>query len=282
MIIYIASYPRSGNSLTQQTIQTFFERPMTVVYGGSRKPETYASGAVNFIKNWRWPKDKTISKSLWGKLHAQINKNNLENWIALYDLNVPPYTKDCRYLLPGCLSVLTPKNRQKLAAEESPFFIKTHELPYQEYFEGEYVILAVRHPGSVLWSYFNFIKDFWQDVKTLDEVIRGEVTFGSWSEWYQSWNQAIPSLNDRLLRLRFEDVLADRRRACQQIKALISLDYNPSKQELSFEELHKKDPQHIRSGKANGWEKYYTDNQLSLLWELHSATMQQFGYEMPK
>ena len=286
MIIYIASYPRSGNSLTQNMIQTFFERPITTDDQGSRgkgsqKPYSYASGAFPFIVNWRWPNNNSHPPSRWDKLQARTLNNNLSRWIALYDLNVPPYNKNCRYLLPDCSKVLTPKNRQQLAGEDSHFFIKTHRPPFQEYFEGEYVLQPTRHPGAVLWSYFNLIKANYEDSTiSLEKVIRGKVGFGSWSNYHQTWNQAIPLLNGRLIRVRFEDILLEPLQVCAQISATTGLKYNSSKKMSSFAELNKENPNHFRAGQAKGWEEHYTDSQIQLLQNIHGSTMEQLGYEM--
>jgi hypothetical protein len=283
MIVYIASYPRSGNSLTQNIIQTFFERPITTDDQGTRgkgseKAKTYASGTIPFITNWRWPNDNSQQPSRWDKLQAQILRNNLSRWIALYDLNVPPYTKDCLYLLSDCSRVLTAKNRQQLAGEDCYFFIKTHRLPFKKYFEGEYVIQPIRHPGAVLWSFFNLKKVNGDATIFLEEEIR----VSSWSTYHQAWNQAIHLLNGRLIRIRFEDVLLHPLQACAQISATIGLEYNPANTMPSFEELNQKDPKHFRAGQANGWEEHYTCKQIQLLKNLHGSTMQQLGYEMPK
>ncbi len=123
MIIYIASYPRSGNSLTQRTIITYFERPITAINPKSTKAEFFANGGASFIKNWHYnvqptPNNHRVWQKLWNKLNDRIFKiYDINKWIALYDLNVPPYSEKCRYLLPGCKNVLTPKNRQLLAAD---------------------------------------------------------------------------------------------------------------------------------------------------------------------
>ncbi|MGF1588766.1 MAG: sulfotransferase domain-containing protein [Pleurocapsa sp.] len=281
MITYLASYPRSGNSLTQKIIQTFFERPITTDDQGSRgkgsqKAKTYASGTVPFVTNWRWPHENSHPPSRWDKLQARIFNNNLNRWIARYDLNVPPYTKNCPYLLPDCSIVLTPRNRQQLAGEDCHFFIKTHRLPFNKYFEGEYVIQPIRHPGAVLWSYFNLKKANGNTAISLSEEIKGS----SWSNYHQLWQQAIPLLNGRLIRIRFEDVLLDPLQACAQISATIGLEYNPANKMTSFEELNQKDPKHFRAGQAKGWEEYYTDQQRQLLQNIHGSTMQQLGYEM--
>ncbi len=105
---------------------------------------------------------------------------------------------------------------------------------------------------------------------------------GSWSNYHQMWSQAIPILNGRLIRIRYEDVVANPLKACDQISATIGLGYNPDNKIPSFEELHKKDPHHFRAGKATGWEENYTDNQIQLLEKLHSETMQELGYEISK
>ncbi|NJK55330.1 MAG: hypothetical protein HC939_04750 [Pleurocapsa sp. SU_5_0] len=283
MIIYIASYPRSGNSLTQKIIQTFFERPITTddqgsQGKGSQKAKTYASGTVSFITNWRWPNENSHPPSRWDKLQARTLNNNLNRWIAWYDLNVPPYTKNCRYLLPDCSRVLTPKNRQQLAGEDCYFFIKTHRLPFKKYFEGEYVLQPIRHPGAVMWSFFNLKKANGDATISLAEEIRGS----SWSTYHQAWNQAIHLLNGRLIRIRFEDVLLHPLQACAQISATIGLEYNPVNTMPSFEELNQKDPKHFRVGQANGWEEHYTCKQIQLLKNIHGSTMQQLGYEMPE
>ena len=69
----------------------------------------------------------------------------------LSDLSVPPHTKNCRYLLPGCKNVLTPENLQLLTGDRnSQMTIKIHEPPFSEYFAGEYAIQPIRHPGAVL------------------------------------------------------------------------------------------------------------------------------------
>ena len=288
MIIYIASYPRSGNSLTQRTIITHFERPITALNPKSRRAEFYAKGGEGLVKNWRCNARRTSNKEeiwlvLWNKLNDKIFKRyDLNKWIALYDLNVAPYSKNCRFLLPGCKNVLTPKNRQILAADRnSHIFIKTHQLPYKKYFEGEYVIQPIRHPGAVLWSYYNLIKAEHIDTAiTLEQVIEGKVITGSWSNYHQKWSQAIPLLNGRLIRIRFEDLIVDQIKACERISEIIGLRYNQANKMPSFEELRKKDPHHFRAGKATGWEEHYTDKQIQLLRKIHGSTMQQLGYKI--
>lgn len=284
MLIYISSYPRSGNSLMQNLISNFFERPISGVEPKSKLIKT------EFTKNWRrknWhyndqllPDDQSEIQSLASKLNRRIfRKYALDNWIVLYDLDVPPYTKNHRCLLPGCQNILTPKNRQKLAKEKSYFFIKTHNTPYEEYFGGEYVIQIIRHPKLVFESYFRFLKENGHKDKTMEEMISGKLLYGSWSKWHQNWEKVSSSLQDNFLRLHFEAVLSDTHGACNQIKTLINLNFNPDRKLTSFEELNKRYPNYYHSGKVDSKETSYTLDQLNLIQELHGFTMKQFGYE---
>ncbi|MGB3191799.1 MAG: sulfotransferase domain-containing protein [Limnoraphis sp.] len=221
MLVYVSSYPRSGSSLMQQTINTFFEKPWTEV-DSINKPLNRVTGVPKYFTNWRYDQERLESqkstgwKYWWSKLNQKVLKlYTLEDWIALYDLNIPPHTKNCRYLLPGCLNILTPKNRQKLAQEPTYFFVKTHHHPYPEYFEGEYVLQIVRHPAQVFTSYHNFIKKYYQSPKSLHDIIHGNIPYGSWSEWHLAWEEISPQLKDRFLQLKFKDVVSNQLKACE-------------------------------------------------------------------
>jgi hypothetical protein len=287
MIIYISSYPRSGSSLMQQIVNNFFEKPWTEVDSTKRSLEKI-TGVPNYFENWRYdPQVLSPSNSLLSNYWHKLNRNflqiySLDKWIALYDLAIPPYTKDCRYLLPGCKDVLTPKNRQKLAAEKTYFLVKTHHLPYDRYFENEYVIQIVRHPGQVFLSYLNFVKTYNPNInKTLDEVIKGQVPYGSWSQWHQAWEKAFSQLENRFLKLKFEDViLTEKSEICQQIKNIINLDYNQNKQEPSFEELRRNYPKYYKEGTRDRWQEKYNQKQLNLIKVLHGDTMKELDYPL--
>ncbi len=209
MIIYISSYPRSGSSLMQQIVNNFFEKPWTEV-DNTKRPLDKITGVPDYFDNWRYDlntlsSDRSLWHGYWDKLNRKFFKiYNLERWIALYDLKIYPYNKNCRYLLPGCRDILTPINRKKLAQEETFFLVKTHHFPYKQYFDGEYVIQIIRHPAKVFLSYLSFVKTYNQNSKkTLQEVIKGQVPYGSWSKWHQTWNQALPSIENRFLRIKF-------------------------------------------------------------------------------
>jgi hypothetical protein len=160
MLVYIASYPRAGNSLVQQLIHAFFQYPTASVYQSKDHPRYQKN--FRYATNWRMP-DEISSKDKFGRgtiLDRLAGRGLLWNeWIALYDRTVPSGEKNCRYILRGCLRMLTPQRRKRLAAEEAVFFVKTHERPFEHFFEGEYVIQPVRHPGAVFRSYYNLRRD---------------------------------------------------------------------------------------------------------------------------
>lgn len=287
MIIYISSYPRSGSSLMQQIVNNFFEKPWTEVDNTKRSLDKI-TGVPNYFTNWRYDPNvlsstDSLLSSYWNKLNRKFFQiYNLDQWLALYDLAIPPYTKNCYYLLPRCKDILTPKNRQKLAEKATHFFVKTHHLPYDEYFDNEYVIQIVRHPGQVFLSYLNFLKTYNpNNHKTIEEVIQGQVPYGSWSQWHQLWNQTFVKLNNRYLKLKFEDVIAtEKKEICQQIKSLIQLDYNHNQKSPSFEELRRNYPKYYKQGNREQWQETYTSKQLNLIKLLHNNAMEQLNYDL--
>lgn len=286
MLIHMSSYPRSGNSLMQQLVNNYFEKPWTSV-DAARRPLERITGTPDSFTNWRYKKEMLeVNQSSLRKLARKLNNRffkryNLEDWLAYYDLTIPPNTKNNRYLLPGCLNALTLENREKLADADEYFFVKTHWLPYESYLPHEYSVQIVRHPKNVFVSYLNFIRDFENvTTKSLEEVIEGDISYGSWSRWHQAWDNAAAQLGPRFLRLKFEDTIADKIKACDQIEACLSLAYNHEKQDISFEQMRKVNPKYYRSGKAKATKDEYTEQQLSLIKRLHEHTMNQLGYSV--
>ncbi len=280
MLIYLSSYPRSGNSLMQDLVGNFFERPITGVEEKSKLIFTKST------ENWRYYNGTSLSKnqeelqSLAANIDKKIfQKIELDRWLVLYDLNVPPYTKDNISLLPGCGRALTRENRQKLASKNSYIFVKTHGYPYQKYFENEYVVQIVRHPKLVFDSYLTFIKTNYGKAKTITEIIRGKGGCGSWSKWHQKWEPVRQSQENTFLRLRFEDILLAPLSACDRIKNLIGLDFNRDAKLTSFEELHKRNPNYYRSGSIDDSQYCYAAKEISLMQKLHGKMMRRLGYE---
>lgn len=271
MIVYIASYPRSGNSWVQQLITWQFRRLTTSVYP-TKLPDSWGIRVVPEAPGL------DVRALLWNE------------WTALYDSRQP----DCerkpthRFIMPGCMPLLTTKNRQRLAGEKEIFFIKTHELPFSEYFEGERVIQVVRNPGAACWSYYHtlLLADAMErsalgvqdgDYKTLTDVVRGDVKFGSWTNYHRAWEETAAVLGGLYLLVSFEG-LGEHQTECCRIIEQFSGARLLLREHLSFEQIHAMSHTGKPSGQALGWERHYFKHQLDLLWELHGEIMERFGY----
>ena len=269
LIIYIASYPRSGNSLIQQLVHDFFGRPTSTVL--ERKPvkvERYAKGEFPSIRNWRTPPRK---RPLIGRLLSAWNP--LPYRLASFDLRLPTgESVPQKYLMPGCLSILTSRNRRRLAKMDSTFFIKTHALPFDEYLDGEFVVIPVRQPGAVLNSLKHYLKDHRDKDFSLKEVIEGKTPYANWSDWHNKWLDVQCRSPSQMLLLRFEDTVSDPQAASEKISHLLCVPYDAKAKLKDFEELHQSAPKHFRAGQADAWRQAYSAEELALLTELHGGT----------
>ncbi|RNJ45175.1 hypothetical protein B5V01_02610 [Mesorhizobium erdmanii] len=78
--------------------------------------------------------------------------------------------------------------------------VKTHELPLT----SDKTIHIVRDGRSAIVSYFHFMAEVENFPVPLDNIVRGEVYAGSWSEHYLAWADRPDTLM-----LRYEDLVAD-------------------------------------------------------------------------
>lgn len=272
MIVYIASFPRCGNSLVRDVIHQYFKYPSTNVYplaDGHNYPKNY-----EYATHWR----QGSELGLWDKRKFWLVWNK---WIALYDRTAAPETKNLRFLLRGCLPALTPTARQRLASERDIFFVKTHEHPYAHYFPGEYVIQPVRHPGAVFRSYYNLLNKGSEERISLDELIQGRKPFGSYSDYHLVWSKALEALGERGLRIQFEEMASQPRRVADCLHTLTGLNYDESAQPRTFESRQSHNPHMFGFGSNAGWESFFTVEQLRTLSALHRDVMTLFGYAEP-
>lgn len=272
MIVYIASFPRCGNSLVRDVIHQYFKYPSTNVYplaDGHNYPKNFEHAV-----NWR----QGAEISLWDKRRFWLVWNK---WIALYNRTAPPETQNQRFLLRGCLPALTPGARRRLASEPDVFFVKTHEHPYPDYFPGECVIQPVRHAGAVLRSYYNLLNKDKAERISLDELIRGRKPFGSYSDYHRAWSAALKHLDKRGLRIHFEEMAGQPERVAELLHTLTGLDYDKAAQPRTFESRQSHNPHMFGYGSNAGWERFFTIEQLHTLWRLHGDIMTGFGYAEP-
>lgn len=254
MLIYLSSYPRSGNTWVRHLIRHYFGYRSASIY-----PEP--QGAPNL----------------------EIQADGSFELFSYYELPHQPGSR-LPMLVNNCSSILSPEVRQQLGQSEERFFLKTHELPFDHYFEGEYVLHLMREPGAVCWSYYNFLRKTEPASfvnLTLDRVIRGRVPFGSWSDHAQAWLDAAKKLGDHFLMHRYEDLSTQpETEFCDLLASFTGLTYQAPKTSLpSLEHWHKQAPSLYCKQKVSDWRSHFSAAQLHRILKHHGAMMEQLGYD---
>ena len=143
MIVYIASYPRSGNSWLQNLIGNQFKRLPVDIHHKVDDPNTLEQWTISAKRRYNidiYPLDQM----------GDIRYDELSNWIVNYKCAEEQL---CKCVLPGCMELLNNTEiRKLLSSDQETYFLKTHLSPYSDYMPGEYVIQVVRNSGACLWS----------------------------------------------------------------------------------------------------------------------------------
>jgi hypothetical protein len=278
VIVYLATYPRSGNDLLQAIIRRNLRRLTSNVAGESPSAEAFQAA----IDTPGWEVEAAPTATPGSPAGLLWNDRT-----ALYRFGEEPRR---RMLLPGPIARLDQATREALAGEEELFFLKLHHPPFKAYLPGEKVIQVVRHPGAALWSLFRFLIDtrlptaahtlFKRPALTVESVIEGDPLFGDWSDYHRAWLGAARRLGSRHLLLRFEDAVADAGSAARQIAAFLDLPV-VSEERVDFESYRaRRDGMDLR-GTSRGYEPFFTIRQLVELWERHGPVAEAFGYQPP-
>lgn len=271
MIVYLASYPRSGSALMQSLVSQGFQHPPTSLY---RHNVPAVPTKLTWATNWRVGKDIP--------LHLRLMRPWLlwNEWIALYDLNVPPYTKNNRYLTSGTRNVLKKQMRLRLSLEKTVYFIKTHEMPFKRYLKGERVVQIVRHPGPVMRSYYNLKANNPKSNihYTADEIIEGKVRYKTWSEYHQRWHQAAEEMGDQYERVYFEEVTQNPLVFYEAVHRLTGLPYTMPENQVRFEDLKSRSKVYYAFGSNKDWEKHFTPEQVARIYALNTPMMRKLRY----
>jgi len=273
MITYLASHPRSGNFWLQNLIGNQFKRLTTDIHHGINDP--------NILEHWTADNKKHYNIDVYPLDMGQRTKyGKLSNWMVSY--KSPEEEQFHKGILPGRLKLLNSvRVRNILANDQETYFLKTHFYPHSKYLDGEYAIQIVRNPGASLWSHYKFKRDLMKEYEEdLSHLIHGDSVFGSWSRYHFQWAEAAKKLGSRYLILRYEDLFGNELEFCKRLQSFLDLHILSSELQ-SFDFYHKLLPTLTREGKADGWEKNYSKDQLKLLWSLHHDMMHRFGYQEP-
>ena len=273
MIIYIASYPRSGNFWMQNLLANQFKRITTNIHEGINNP--------NIFENWKDANKKYYNIDIYSlEKRDRAKYGAIANWIVGY--KAPEDELAHKAILPGCLELLNRMEiRNILASDQELYFLKTHLYPHSRYLDGEYVIQIVRNPGACLWSYYNFKRDLMKKYdEDLSSLIHRDFDYGSWSQYHLDWANASDKLGPRYLLVRYEDLFDRELEFCKRLQPFLDLQV-ASTELRSFDFYHRLRPTLTRAGKVGGWEKNYSKDQLRLLWKTHCDVMTRFGYQEP-
>ncbi len=249
MIIYLTSYPRSGNSWVAGIISHYFGIKTTSLY--------YRPGAENLSLN-----------------NGELKGNLFIDYVIP---STPP--KIVHRLSHNCLVVLTPELRRKLALASNCYLIKTHETPYDEYFDGEYIIHIVRHPMAATWSYLKFREAELGKKISLEELIFS-LGFENWNNHIMSWRKIWKSHPDKYLLIRYEDIAKDYSQFLANFKLVSGMEQITSDKYPDFSVWHSMDPSMYRAGNNQDWITSLTHEQIVKIWISYSEAMTELGYDL--
>ena len=149
-------------------------------------------------------------------------------------------------------------------------------------------IYVIRDGREVMCSYLDYEQRRVKDgIVTMEEVIRGQVAFGGWSDHIRVWN---PFDRPKTLFLRYEELISDGRHGLlpthfetcvKRIGAFIGI--KPLKKSIPpFEAYKSALPGFFRSGTNTTWRELLTGRMLNLFYELHGDMMAALGYSAPR
>ena len=244
MLIYQATYPRCGAAFLRDLISINF---------GYLSANGYDSDAT-FPEKW------------------DVAPHEGEPALLTYRSRANPEQREL-LLRHGALDALTPQLRARLAADPHRLFVKTHGPPPDDPLPGEAAIQFVRHPGPAIVSYWRLEHRRKESLK-LDDFIAGDCMFGSWSEYHAVWQDAqMP-----VLRLRYEDVLADQIAAVNAIARFLGVPAPPKPRPMPLSAAIERNPSRNPGEGLDGWRRRTTAAQRQDIWRRHGALAYRFGY----
>lgn len=220
MIVWIASYPRSGN--------TFFRTVLHSAFG---------------LKTWSiYPEGRT-----GGGIAGDVTGHHA-------------FGPDFRL--------------QDAAKADGIYCVKTHGKPTDD----SKAIYLIRDGRGSIASFYHFIRNFNNKQPTMQDVITGNVMFGSWAAHVMSWR---PRLRENTLLVKFEELVADPQSQYSRIQKFLDIPVKVGAIVPGFEQLQARDANFFRSGKNNAWEKDFSEDDHNLFWALHGEIMAEYGYCQP-
>ena len=160
---------------------------------------------------------------------------------------------------------------EKARAAKRRYVIKTHELSPNT---QDHAIYIIRDGRECMWSYQNYLADFWDVQPTMLDLIRGNVDFGRWVDHVRSWH---PSHRPNTLLVHFHEMVNSPKETVDRFAAFLHARpraYDPA----TFQQLHKINPQMFRAGRPDDWRTHMPAKLEAEFWQGSGEIMQEFGY----
>lgn len=227
MIIWLVSYPRSGNSFTRILMEKVFQLE-----------DTYT-----------------------------IHYNDMTDR-ALVDVFGRKYLENDKYI-------------ELARKSEKKYFVKTHDLPDEKVDPNDRFIYIIRDGRNSTVSYQHFMNDFTSQDKSVEDIVLGNVLYGSWHKHVSEWEKCFNITNSLILK--FENIVSNPIESAETISQFVSMAIYKATIP-TFNELHKRKPKFFRKGKSNSWEESYSAYEYFLFWVRSYKQMVKYGYidNMPK
>ena len=279
MIVWLASFPKSGNTWVRAMISSLIYSDNGVFNFEIIKKIQQFPNKKHFEKFTDKYQNVQELKKFWVAAQEQINLDKKIKFLKTHHIN-------CKI-------------------NEYPFTNKNNTLA---------TIYVVRDPRSLVESFSNYYKinkDAAIKSITSKELVSGAgfiknkqnnvfTIIGSWNDHYNSWTKA----NANLLILRYEDLLIDPLKELNKIivflKKFIIFNYNDLKTQniissTSFENLEKMEKEigffevadiennqnkikFFNKGKQNDWRKYLNENEIEYISSKFNYEMKELGY----
>ena len=166
-------------------------------------------------------------------------------------------------------------NIEQARESDELMLIKTHAPPPDC---DDPVIYLLRDGRESCWSYAHYRVDYHDSEslqQSLEEVIRGDVVFGSWGDHLANWS---PESRENALLVRFEEMVAAPEQTISALSDFLQLKVIEASVP-SFGELNAINSKFFRSGSTDSWREGFPEYLLELFWLNHEEQMRHYGYD---
>ena len=240
MRLWLASYPRSGNTFLRSVLNQSFDIKSTSVY-----PAENAN-----IEGSDWFADCV---GYAGSLDNVAELNLKEKWVGVKTHDLPPDDGPAIYVV-----------RDGRAAVVSYLhYLNAFERPPP----------PATHGGGQLMSRLRDLQRTYGSRRLMSSIIRGSQWPGSWSAHFEAWS---PQTRPNTLLLRYEEMLSDPDSVCGKISVFLGVPQLATFKQ-NFSQLHSRDPNFFRA--ANN-ERSIAElaPHMALFERLHGGLMRELNY----